>query len=204
MIKKAAIFEETYRTYLKKLAGIDMDGRAATLGAVSSGEGLVLPFYGKPYRVSPAGVIAVDGEKANFAVCVVLSNYVLRCPDKQPEEGELATYREFKDAGPLTGYFANNTNKIIEQTFSGRLGALADACRLLEGADFSDGSAFDLSMKFNALPQIPVYLRFNDGDHEFPAQASVLFNRSAEAFLDMECLAIAGTFLTGHLIGSPS
>ena len=38
-------------------------------------------------------------------------------------------------------------------------------------------------------------------DPEFPAQCVILFRQSAEQYLDMECLAIGGTFLSGILIG---
>jgi hypothetical protein len=50
-------------------------------------------------------------------------------------------------------------------------------------------------MQFEALPQIPVILLFNDADDEFPAQSSVLFERKAEKYLDPECLSMAGRLL---------
>jgi hypothetical protein len=54
-------------------------------------------------------------------------------------------------------------------------------------------------MQFNALPKIPVLLLFNDADEEFPAQCAVLFERRAENFLDMECLAMVGMLLFEYL-----
>ena len=42
----------------------------------------------------------------------------------------------------------------------------------------------------------------NDKDEEFPAQCAVMFPQSAEAFLDMECMAIGGTLLAGTLTRS--
>ena len=77
---------------------------------------------------------------------------------------------------------------------------LEERCRKLGAAPLEDGAAYDLSLMFKALPRIPVLLRFNDGDDEFPAQCSILFRQSAEHYLDMESLAIAGTFLAGNLI----
>ena len=145
------------------------------------------------------GVFDPSGEKVNYAVCVVLCCYVLQCPPNTPSVGEWVTYREFKDAGPLVSYFTANTNKIIETTFAGRLAELEDAGRELGGRRFDDGASHDLSLQFDFLPRIPVLLRFNDRDEEFPAQCSVLFRQSAEAYLDMECVAIGGTFLAGYL-----
>jgi hypothetical protein len=57
----------------------------------------------------------------------------------------------------------------------------------------------DLVMKFDALPKVPVLLVFNDRDEDFPAHCSLLFERRAEKFLDMECLAMAGWALSEWL-----
>jgi len=201
-IKKAPVFEETYRDYLKQLAGIDYLSRADVLGASTSGNELIIPLYGKEYRVSHSGIVNPSGEKANFAICVVLCKYILVCPREVMPAGMWVTYREFRDAGPLIGYFNANTNKTIESSFSGRMGLLTKASRRLEATPVKDGAAYDLSLMFHALPRIPVLLRFNDGDAEFPAHCAILFRQSAEHYLDMESLAIVGTFLAGNLIKS--
>jgi hypothetical protein len=54
---------------------------------------------------------------------------------------------------------------------------------------------YDLSLQFSALPKIPVLMLFNDADEEFPARCAVLFERRAEKYLDMECLAMVGSLL---------
>ena len=56
-----------------------------------------------------------------------------------------------------------------------------------------------LSYVFKALPQIPVYLLFNDRDEEFPADATILFERKTGDFLDMECVAMIGILLNVKL-----
>jgi hypothetical protein len=198
-MKKADVFEVTYRRYLEQIAGIDLIARADTLGAGVSDDALLIPFYGSPHRVSKAGVLNAAGQKATFAVRVLLCCYVLQCPEKEPDPGEWVTYREFKDAGPLTGYFTTNTNKIIETTFAGRIDMLKSACREMGGSAI-DAPAFDVAFMFEMLPRVPVFFRFNDRDDLFPAQTSILFRQSAEKHIDMECLAIGGTYLTGLLI----
>jgi hypothetical protein len=199
MMKKAEVFEITYRRYLEQIAGIDLASRVGTLGARMINQVLEVPFYGEPHQVSKAGVLNAAGQKATFAVSVLLCCYVLQCPETEPEPGEWVTYREFKDAGPLAGYFTTNTNKIIETTFAGRPHVLKSAC-LRMGGVFMETPGFDVAVMFEMLPRIPVYFRFNDRDDLFPAQSSILFRQSAEKHLDMECLAIGGTYLTGLLI----
>jgi hypothetical protein len=200
MNHKSEVFEKTYKDYLKQLSETNYLAKAEMIGAEISGKNLIISFYGNPYKISDSGIMDSEGKQANFAICVVLCKYVILCPDEIPAEGKWITYREFKDAGPLTVFFANNTNKIIESTFYDRSESFEKACNNLGGAPFHDNSSHDLSMIFSALPKIPVLLRFNFKDDEFPAQCSVLFRQSAEKYLDMESLAIAGTFLAGGLI----
>ena len=47
-------------------------------------------------------------------------------------------------------------------------------------------------------------LNFNDRDDLFPPACSVLYRKSAESYLDMECLAMTGTLLCGKLLGADS
>jgi hypothetical protein len=51
----------------------------------------------------------------------------------------------------------------------------------------------------DVLPKVPSLLLFNDKDDEFPAQCSVLFEKRADKFLDMECLAMVGMLLSEYL-----
>jgi len=199
-MKKSEIFEVTYHKYLEKVAGIDLISRADILGGKVQDDELLIPFYGELHRVSKEGVLNASGHRAAFAVSVLLCCYVLQCPETEPEHGEWVTYREFKDAGPLTGYFTTNTNKIIETTFAGQIDLLTSACREMGGSAI-EARAFDVAFMFEMLPRVPVLFRFNDRDDMFPAQTSILFRQSAEKHIDMECLAIGGTYLTGLLIG---
>ena len=193
--------------------GLGGAGSVARRGGVGNhlpqGLHLLVPLFEVPVDVRAGedgdqllareGVRAVDGRPVNFAIRVVLCCYVLQCPTRVPPPGDWMTYREFRNAGPLVSYFTANTQKIIETSFAGRTADLLKACRRLDAQPFEDGAAYDLSVTFDFLPRIPVLLRFNDRDEEFPAQCAVMFPQSAESFLDMECMAIGGTLLAGTL-----
>jgi hypothetical protein len=59
--------------------------------------------------------------------------------------------------------------------------------------------AYQFAARFEALRRVPLLLLFNDDDEDFPAQCTLLFQRRAEKFLDMECLAICGWLLADTL-----
>jgi hypothetical protein len=54
---------------------------------------------------------------------------------------------------------------------------------------------------FEALPRVRIYLIFNDADEDFPADCSLLFEKQAAQYLDMECLAMIGMVLAERLAG---
>jgi len=193
-------FDLTYKDQLRELAEINLAERAQALKLEMRSDSLVIPFFDRQHFISLQGVIDFDGKAPTPAVATVLLNYALRntgIPSANPEK---ISFRDFKGAGPLVVSFANNTHHLIASTFAGRLEALEAACRDLWGVPDVDAVSSDLFMKFQALPGVPQYLSFNDQDDDFPAQCHLLFQRSAESYLNLKSLFVLGTFLAGSLI----
>lgn len=182
------------------LAAVDWPRVAGYMGRPLMPEGLRVAFFGAPHWIGPQGCRAVDGSAASEAVELLLGRYVLRFPAAAPPDGPCVTFRELEGAGPLSQRFADNTHKIITTTFGRSLDRLQKAALAVSGCRAELQSGFDLSLRFEALVRVPLYLRFNAADDEFPAQASLLFHRSAAVYLDLQTLFIAATYLTGRLI----
>lgn len=200
---KASVFEKTYHDYLSQLSALDLSPRADILGGKFKGNELTIPFLGELYRISSSGILDASGRQADFGVCVVLCKYILLCPQApSPKDSEWVTFKDFKDAQPLIGYFNHNALQRISDHFSGQPALLKEACLRHGGEIQKDDASYDLSMKLPVLPRIPIVLKFNDKDEEFPAQSVLLFQKSTEAYLDMECVAILGTYLAEALISS--
>ena len=199
MNEKASVFEETYTNYLTRIGRLDFEQIADRLGAEMDGEELIIPFFGKPIRVSTAGISEPSGGRPNFSVCVVLFKYLLLCPDHDPVGNDWVSFKDFKDSAPFAGAFFNYTEIPLTRYFSGRLEDLKVACRKIQGQPPAATFFYDLCMQFTALPQIPVLMLFNDADEEFAARCAVLFERRAENYLDMECLAMVGMMLFEYL-----
>jgi hypothetical protein len=153
--------------------------------------------------MSVDGIVGPSGEKPGHSVSVVLCKYLLLCPDHHPVENEWVSYRDFKDAAPFAGSFANNVEKALARSFPGRLAKLEDSCLKLGGYRPGIDLSYHLIMQFDALPVVPILLLFNDEDSEFPAQCSVLFEKRANTYLDVESLAILGWLLAAYLQETP-
>ena len=184
-----SIFARHARDYFARLGQVYLPALAAPLGAVAEGDGLRLTLLGRDYHVSSQGVRAADGGRVSYDACVILCRYVLMCPQEAPHAAELVTFRNLKDSGPLTVYFAANVEGLLATRFSGRLGELQRVCAAF-GEDAGLAVDVDAAARFIALPKVPLVLLFNDRDEEFPASCSLLMERRAESYLDAECLAM--------------
>jgi len=189
---EANIFDEIYRNYLEQVARIDLSKVADRLGVQVVAGGVLIPFYGMPHRVSAQGITDEQGCRPNHAVSVILCKYLLMCPETEPADADWISYKDFKDAAPFVGGFVNNVEKPLSLMFSGRLAELQQVCPRMNGRVAEIGVACDQVILFEALPKIPLLMLFNDRDEDFPARCHLLFERRAQSYLDMECLAMTG------------
>jgi hypothetical protein len=198
-MKKEHVYEQTYRDYLSRIAGIDLKFAADKLDLQMSGETVIIPFFGKSYRVSTQGIADPSGKQPHLSISVILCKYLLMCPMIVPLGGNWMSFKDFKDAAPLIQAFFNTVTLPIADSFSARLADLENAAKNIGGYPPADDFPYDLSLQFDALPKVSLLLLFNDQDEEFPAQCSVLFEKRVEKLLDMECLAMVGMTFCEYL-----
>ena len=198
---EATIFETHYKEYCRQIAELDFSSIKDTLGVEFRGRDAVIPFLDKEYIVSDTGIADESGNRPNYMVCVILSKYLLQCPDAPVVNKEWSALKDLHKMSQFTNlnFFTSDTKRPIVKTFSGRIGALSDASRKLGGKPCELGVSYDFAMEFRVLPKIEILLIFNDRDDEFPAACSVLFQKQAEDYLDTESLIMIGTAFTRRL-----
>ncbi|MCF8051314.1 MAG: DUF3786 domain-containing protein [Desulfobacterales bacterium] len=197
--KRAEVFAKNYRQYLGRLSEIDLGARAGVLDIVLENGAAQIPFFGTRYWVTPEKITDESGAQAPYDACVVLARYLLMCPKRLPTDDAWTAYRDFKDSGPLTVFFADTVEGAIASAFTGRRALLDGAVKALGGRPPLISLSYDLSLQIPALPRVPLLLLFNDADEDFPAQCSVLFEARADRYLDAESLAVLGSHLVHRL-----
>jgi hypothetical protein len=185
-------FERTYKDYLEQLREISFEAVAPSLGGKIEGNRIKIPFFRNEYEISAEGISGPSGKKPTYDICVILSKYILLCPDTPPKEHDWVSFRDFKDSGPLMRYFAHDVEHAIGTYFSGKLSELQKASDTLGCYLPALEVEYDCAIQFDALPMIPVIMLYNDADEEFSARCSLLFESRAETYLDAECLAMLG------------
>ncbi len=197
----APIFEKTYQDYLAKINKLDLQAISNKAGLEWTGQSAIVPLFGIPYRISGNSILDPSGKEPIHSIKVVLCQYLLQLPETPPKNDSWVSYKDFRDAAPLAHTFHVNTAISIAERFKGKLEELKKVCIDLCGYNHGDELNYDLHIKFDALPLIPMLLLFNDADDELPAQSLLLFERRAEHYLNMECLAILGWLLAEKLQG---
>ena len=164
MATESSAFEKTYNDYIAQVTKIDFQTIEQKLGVRSKSEVVVIPLLGKPYIVSEKGISGPSGKRPSLHICVILSKYLLLCPENTPKDRNWVSFRDLKDSGPLTSYFANDVEGSIAGHFSKRVNDLLSASKKLGGYPPDIKLPYDLTMQFDLLPKVPALMLFNDAD----------------------------------------
>jgi len=194
-----SVYDRTYGQYLDQLKAMTFEGKETVLGIALDGDGVVVPYFGRPIRLTADGLKDEQGKRPDFSDCVVVCRYLIMCPPFEPKPRQWVAYRDFPDAGPLTVFWADAVEGILTKTFTGNLNGLKHASDTLGGHTPDMTVSCDLCRCFTPLPKVPLLLIFNDADDDFPATASLLFEKRASTYLDAESQAILGHALANRL-----
>lgn len=199
MRSKVDVFNKTYNNYLEQIRDVSFSFVATRLGLTVAGARLKIRLFNSEYYVSAEEICDQSGIKPPHDICVILSKYILLCPDNNPNKHDWVSYRDFRDSNPLISNFTNEVEGAIASCFSGRMSELEKASDIIGCYPANLSVRCDLAVQFQALPKIPIILLYNDADEEFPAKCSVLFESQAETYLDAESLAMLGRQFYIHL-----
>jgi len=199
MTKTESVFKQTYHHYLTQISHLNLKDLQERLDIQVCDNEASVKVFGHPHRISGDGIIGPSEKQPSFDICIILSKYILLCPDSPTQKKGWVAYRDFKDSGPLLKFYANDVERPIAERFSGKINALKECGESIGGYSPDIELSYDFCIQFDVLPKIPLLLLFNDADKEFPATCSVLFQNDAEKYLDAECLSMVGMLLLTRL-----
>lgn len=202
MGQTSEIFKKHYDDYCAQIAKIDFALLKDRLGLELDGGKIIIRFANEKYIISGYQITDSSDNRPGYAICVVLFKYILLCPDLAPYEPDWISFKDFKAASHMgnMSFFTSETELLIQKSFSGRLDALAFACKKMGGIQSKMEMPYDLAMVIDILPRISLLVLFNDKDDEFPAQCRVLFQKHTEFYLDPESIIIASAVMAKKLV----
>jgi len=195
-------YKESFR-----LASVELKKRdAATLAEAAEAEfspeeGLVVPFLGAKYRVEihpETDICMADSDReVPLPDKILIAHYLLGAAGAK-STGKLITFREVQDGHFYFDAFQRRARDPFVNFF-GNNGPLFVKCAdVLRAAPIDSG---DYAMEFSVFPHIRVQLVLWVGDDEFPADATILFDKSIQEILSAEDIAVMSGGLVYRLIG---
>jgi hypothetical protein len=137
-------------------------------------------------------VRAVD-EVDVYVLDTILSHYALAT--QTPKTGKLVKFKDLPGGPAYELAFLQRAVQPIAEAFGSNPSALLEAAKRLGGTSLTHG---DASAEVPALAGIPItYILW--AANEFSAEASVLFDEAAAAYLPTEDLAVLGELTSNRL-----
>lgn len=176
-----------YWRQLRDLKPHELCPRAAVM---ADGEGgLLVPAFNEEIRVDMQSQTIQKGGPGAWRQAVdpflelMLLVYLLNVAD-HPFRNEMVGPLDLKDAQFFQGPHELKTDKLIAK-FGSRPELLVQAGEQLGGTRME---VADAAVRVRPFPKIPVYYLLWQADEEFPAKASILFDRSIDAHLPADAI----------------
>lgn len=140
---------------------------------------------------------AVPGKEVPLQEQILILHYLQAGLPEQPL-GDWVAYREIPGAAFYYAAFLKRAVEPLKRAFGQNVAALRRAAARLNGVAVEFG---DAGYDFRVFPKTPLRLILHAGDDEFPAEATILFDRSIARMLSPEDIAWLAGMLAYRLIG---
>ncbi|MBI5250651.1 MAG: DUF3786 domain-containing protein [Desulfomonile tiedjei] len=127
----------------------------------------------------------------------ILAIHYLNNADGRHPTGRLKHFREFKDGHFYEPAFNRRTKDILASVFGLDPAPMTTAAEKLKGKLLQTG---DAAVELSYFPCVPITCILWRGDEEFPAEATVLFDETADTFFSAEDMAVAGQMAVLELL----
>ncbi len=151
---------------------------------------IVLNVDSHRFTVMPAG------EEAPIWLAILALHYLNAADGRQPT-GRLSHFREFKDGHFYEPAFNRRTKEILIAVFG------KDPAPMIRGGEKLGGKIIpsgDAAVELPYFPCLPITCILWKGDDEFPPEATVLFDQTADSFFSAEDMAVAGQMAVLELL----
>lgn len=189
------MFEEMLLSAKQRLEGRDPEGLAKNSGAVFDAEKnlLVVKSLNEEIEIRLPEYTFVQ-EVEEWQQLVLL--HYLDLGDGTPASEELITFGNLKDGLIRGTKFDRTLVQGLEKFLKGKTEKeLCTICEELGGEQVKSNA--DICMKFDFLPNYPLWLKIWLADEEFEASGKLLLSKSADHYLTVEDAVIVGEiFLT--------
>ncbi len=177
--------EELIRKLREEVKAMDFGEIADGIGAEIKDDSLFLTCMGREFTISHDGQIATKDHMTPW-IKILLLHYI-RTRGRGELTGKWASFGELKSGMVKASSFERDCEEPLREMFD-RDFSKVEKTLLRMGAerrgDFPTRSAWYMRL----LPRIPVVVLYWPEEEEFPSKVKILFDSSADRFLDAESM----------------
>jgi hypothetical protein len=177
--------EELILKLQQELTNIDFARVAPGLGAGMKGDSLVVRCMGREFVLTPEGDLQTQGRMTPW-MKILLLHYV-RTAGCGPLAGKWTSYAELKGGMVKSSSFLRDCEEPLRELFD-RDAAAVEAVLSRLGATRQEGFPTANAWQLFLLPKVPVTILYWPAEEEFPSKVKILFDATADRFLDAESL----------------
>jgi hypothetical protein len=178
----------------KDVAGLDLAQAAERLGGEligdkSGGKKIRFLCIGRRYFLDAAADVTAEGPLSPWEKILIL--IYVKTGGSGPLDDRWVSFEVLRGGGVKVEQIVREVEEPLTGMFSRAEEAMVKAVARL-GGRIVGGQPSDMAWVMPLLPKVPMLLLYWRADEEFPARVKVLFDRSADRFLDVETLMYVG------------
>lgn len=177
--------EELIQSLRLKMADVDLSAITEDLGGAYRDGRLFMNCLGREFEISPGGDIRTQGHSTPW-IRILLLHYI-NTHGKADLSGKWVSFSELRSGMVKATSFLREAEDPIKNLFENNFEKTSAAVKRL-GAEQSGGFPTPNAWILFLLPKIPVVILYWPEEDEFPAKVQILFDRTADIFLDVESL----------------
>lgn len=177
--------EELIRSLRLKIKDLDLSAITEDLGGAYRDGRLFMTCLGREFEIFPGGDIQSQGHITPW-IKILLLHYI-NTHGKAELSGKWIAFSELRSGMVKASSFLREAEDPIKELFEGSLDRTSAAITRLgakQSGDFPTPQAWTLFL----LPKVPVAILYWPEEDEFPAKVKILFDQTADKFLDVESL----------------
>ncbi|MBF0319435.1 MAG: DUF3786 domain-containing protein [Nitrospirae bacterium] len=184
-VTKLDVTESMFDKLKEETAKLDLIKAAPAVGAAIMPDGITIKCLGKDFTVRHDGSVETDGT-VNLWIKILLLIYI-KTGDASEPANDWVSFDRLKMGIVKIGAFKKECEIPLTGMFIKDYQSAVAAIKSL-GAVEAEGQPSTAAWKLYLLPKIPVLILYWQGDEEFPSEVKVLFDSTAERYLDIESL----------------
>jgi len=177
--------EELIQSLRLKIKDFDLSAITEDLGGEYREGRLFMHCLGRAFEIFPGGDIQSQGHITPW-VKILLLHYI-NTHGKAELSGKWVSFSELRSGMVKASSFLREAEDPIKELFENNLERVSATIKRLgakQSADFPTPNAWILFL----LPKVPVVILYWPKEDEFPAKVKILFDQTADKFLDVESL----------------